>query len=218
MSDTSEHANFSTGSQASAQPKRSAVPNFEQDQTLAVLFDVTRELTSILARDELLQRIADRVKKLVNYHLFMVMLWNESSSHLECAFAKHYEEPITVELSVPLFKGITGHAAGTRISARVDDVRLDQRYIEFPHSDNVRSELVIPLLLQDRLIGILDLESTQLSAFTLERERMLEILGSCIAVALENSRLYEQSPRSRAMPASGPGYRARNSAPTLAAR
>ena len=37
MSDTSEHANFSTGSQASAQSKRSAVPNFEQDQTLAVL-------------------------------------------------------------------------------------------------------------------------------------------------------------------------------------
>ena len=132
MSDTSEHADFSTGNQASAQSKRSAVPNFEQDQTLAVLFDVTRELTSILARDELLQRIADRVKKLVNYHLFMVMVWNESSSHLECAFAKHYEEPITVELSVPLFKGITGHAAGTRISARVDDVRLDQRYIEFP--------------------------------------------------------------------------------------
>ena len=62
----------------------------------------------------------------------MVMVWNENSSHLECAFAKHYEEPITVELSVPLFKGITGHAAGTRISARVDDVRLDQRYIEFP--------------------------------------------------------------------------------------
>jgi sigma-B regulation protein RsbU (phosphoserine phosphatase) len=140
-----------------------------------------------------LQRIADRVKKLVNYHLFMVMVWNENSSHLECAFAKHYEEPITVELSVPLFKGITGHAAGTRISARVDDVRLDQRYIEFPHSDNVRSELVIPLLLQDRLIGVLDLESTKLSAFTLEHERMLEILGSCIAVALENSRLYEQS-------------------------
>lgn len=123
----------------------------------------------------------------------MVMVWNENSSHLECAFAKHYEEPITVELSVPLFKGITGHAAGTRISARVDDVRLDQRYIEFPHSDNVRSELVIPLLLQDRLIGVLDLESTKLSAFTLEHERMLEILGSCIAVALENSRLYEQS-------------------------
>jgi hypothetical protein len=104
MSDNREHANFSTGTLASAQPKRSGVPNFEHDQTLAVLFDVTRELTSILARDELLQRIADRVKKLVNYHLFMVMVWNENSSHLECAFAKHYEEPIAVELSVSLFK------------------------------------------------------------------------------------------------------------------
>jgi sigma-B regulation protein RsbU (phosphoserine phosphatase) len=161
MDDNLGHANFSSGNQAAARPQRSAAPTFEQDQTLALLFDVTRELTSILVRDELLQRIADRVKKLVNYHLFMVMVWNESSSHLECAFAKHYEESITVQLSIAMFKGITGHAAGSRIPVRVDDVRLDQRYIEFPHSDNVRSELVIPLLLQDRLIGVLDLESTK---------------------------------------------------------
>jgi putative methionine-R-sulfoxide reductase with GAF domain len=142
----------------------------EQDQSLSLLFDVSRELTSILARDELLQRIADKVKKLVNYHLFMVMVWNESTSQLECAFAKHYQEAIIVQLSVPLFKGITGHAAGNRSPVRVDDVRMDQRYIEFPHSDNVRSELVIPLLLQDRLVGVLDLESTTLSAFTAENE------------------------------------------------
>ena len=150
-------------------------------------------MTSILGRDELLQRIADRVKKLVNYHLFMVMLWNEGSGRLECAFTQHYEEEITVRLSVPLFKGITGHAAGNRLPVRVEDVRLDQRYVEFPHSDNVRSEMVIPLLLQDRLVGVLDLESTQLSAFNMENERMLGIVGSYIAVALENSRLYEQS-------------------------
>jgi len=53
--------------------------------------------------------------------------------------------------------------------------------------------MVIPLLLQDRLVGVPDLESTQLSAFTMENERMLGIVGSYIAVALENSRLYEQS-------------------------
>jgi len=70
----------------------------------------------------------------------MVMLWNEGSGRLECAFAKHYEEEITVQLSVPLFKGITGHAAGNRLLVRVEDVRLDQRYVEFPHSDNVRSK------------------------------------------------------------------------------
>lgn len=176
-----------------AAAKQSALSTIEQDQSLSLLFDVSRELTSILERDELLQRIADRVKKIVNYHLFNVMVWNESASQLECVFTKHYEEAINIDLTLPLFKGITGHAAGNRSAVRVADVRLDQRYVEFPHSDKVRSELVVPLLLQDRLIGVLDLESTNLNAFTAEHERMLGIIGSYIAIALENSRLYEQS-------------------------
>jgi phosphoserine phosphatase RsbU/P len=179
--------------QASAQSQKSPVSALQQDQTLSLLLDVSRELTSILARDDLFQRIADRIKQLVNYHLFNVMVWNQSKAQLECAFAKHYEEAISMCLAVPLFKGITGHAAAHRRPVRVDDVRLDLRYIEFPHSDNVRSELVIPLLLQNKLIGVLDLESTNLNAFTVEHERMLAILGTYIAIALENSRLYEQS-------------------------
>jgi sigma-B regulation protein RsbU (phosphoserine phosphatase) len=75
----------------------------------------------------------------------------------------------------------------------VDDVRKDPRYVEFPNSERVRSELVIPLMLQGRLIGVLELESINLGAFSAEHERMLAILGSYIAIALENSRLYETS-------------------------
>ena len=55
------------------------------------------------------------------------------------------------------------------------------------------SELVIPLTLPGRLIGVLDLESIKLEAFSAEHERMLVILGSSIAIALENSRLYARS-------------------------
>jgi nitrate/nitrite-specific signal transduction histidine kinase len=109
MSDTS----------AQAAVKQSPVSAIEQDQSLSLLFDVSRELTSILARDELLRRIAERVKKIVNYHLFNVMVWNEASSQLECIFTKHYEEAINIDLTLPLFKGITGHAAGNRCAVRV---------------------------------------------------------------------------------------------------
>jgi sigma-B regulation protein RsbU (phosphoserine phosphatase) len=57
----------------------------------------------------------------------------------------------------------------------------------------VRAELVIPLLLQDRLIGVLDLESTVPQAFTLEHEQMLATMGSYVAIALENARLYQDA-------------------------
>jgi sigma-B regulation protein RsbU (phosphoserine phosphatase) len=183
----------SSGYGAATSPKMSPAPSFEQDQTLSLLLEVSRELTSILARDELFRRIAERVKKLVDYQLFSVLLWNEQSSRLEAVIHVHSDQPIPERIHVPLFKGITGHAAGERRCLCIDDVRLDPRYIEFPNSENVRSELVVPLLLNDRLIGILDLESTAVAAFTAENQRLLNILSSYIAIALENSRLYAQT-------------------------
>ena len=72
-------------------------------------------------------------------------------------------------------------------------MRLDPRYLSCGGDVEVRSELVVPLLLQNRLIGILELESTRPQAFSAEHERLLNILGSYVAVALENSRLFEEA-------------------------
>ncbi|HXT24081.1 MAG TPA: GAF domain-containing SpoIIE family protein phosphatase [Candidatus Eisenbacteria bacterium] len=165
----------------------------EQAKTLGLLYDVSRELTSILDREELLRRITELVKKLVNYDVFTVMLWNEKAQMLEGVFAKHYEDSIPSRFRVPLNRGVTGHAAAARKPIRLDDVRLDSRYIDCETCEKVHSELVVPLLLQDRLIGVLDLESSQLAAFTAQHERMLVALGPFIAIALENSRLYQDA-------------------------
>lgn len=165
----------------------------EQARTLTLLHDVSRELTSILDRKELLGRIAQRVKKLVNYHIFSVMLWNEQTQLLESVFAMQCGDSIPPRLRLPLHHGVTGAAAGERRAMRVDDVQTDPRYIRCEPGLNARSELVVPLLLQDRLIGVLDLESTERAAFSAEHERMLSTLGSYIAIALENARLFEES-------------------------
>jgi len=165
----------------------------EQAKTLGLLYEVSRELTSILNRDELLQRITELVKKLVNYDVFTVMLWNEKTQMLEGVFAQHYECSIPSRFRVSLNVGVTGHAAASRRPIRLDDVRLDPRYIDCDTCEKVQSELVIPLLLQDRLIGVLDLESSRHAAFTGQHERMLMALGPFIAVALENSRLYHDA-------------------------
>jgi phosphoserine phosphatase RsbU/P len=167
----------------------SAAP--DQAASLALLYEVSRELTSILDREELLRRVAQHVKRIVNYHVFTVMLWNESSQLLESVFAMHYEDAIPARLRIPLYQGITGTAAGERRPVRIGDVREDSRYVQFDTDAEVRSELVVPLLLQDRLIGVLDLESTEPQAFTLEHERMLDALGTYVAIALENARLYQ---------------------------
>jgi phosphoserine phosphatase RsbU/P len=165
----------------------------EQAKTLGLLYDVSRELTSILNREELLSRVAQRVKRLVDYHVFSVMLWNEASQHLESVFTLRYEDPHPVRLRMALNEGITGTAAAERRTVRVNDVVSDARHVICGVGLKTGSELVIPLLLQDRLIGVLDLESTEKNAFTEQHERMLATLGSYVAVALENARLYEEA-------------------------
>ena len=173
-----------------------------QGQLLTLLYEISHELTAILDRQELLRRIAERVKKLVDYHVFTVMLWREDTQMLENVFSMRYEDALPSRIEIPLNQGITGAAAAERRTIRVVDVRLDPRYLRCPgcgHSDvEVRSELVVPLLLQDRLIGVLDLESTKLHAFTAEHERLLNIFGSYIAVALENARLFEEARENQA--------------------
>src|SRR5499425_119953 len=120
----------------------------EQANTLALLYEVSREITSILDREELLRRVAQRVKKLVNYHVFTVMLWNERTQHLETAFAMRYGDTIPHRNRAPLGQGLTGTAAGERRVLRVNDTLEDARYVKCDIGFDTRSELVVPLLLQ----------------------------------------------------------------------
>ncbi len=165
----------------------------EQAKTLMLLHEVSRELTSILDREELLRRIAERVRKIVDYDVFSVMLWNEQAQLLESVFAMRCKDSIPARVRLALHQGLTGAAAGERRILRINDVTEDPRYIRCETGLEARSELVVPLLLRDRLIGVLDLESSEPHAFTLEHERMLSTLGSYVAIALENARLYEEA-------------------------
>ena len=91
---------------------------------------------------------------------------------------------------MPLGEGLVGYAALHREAVLVPDVSQDPRYIKVV--DDVRSELAIPMLLKDRCIGVFDLESPELDAFTKRDVEILTLLASQAAVAIENARLYEE--------------------------
>ena len=193
MADSSNPGGFAFLGEADPVPESLFVTYPEQAKTLSLLYEVSRELTSILDRQELLRRVAERIKKIVDYDVFSVMLWNEQAQLLESVFAMRCNDSLPARLRIPLHQGLTGAAAGQRRVLRIHDVTEDPRYIRCETGVEARSEIVVPLLMQDRLIGVLDLESTQPHAFTLEHERMLSTLGSYVAVALENARLYEEA-------------------------
>ncbi|HME11807.1 MAG TPA: SpoIIE family protein phosphatase, partial [Candidatus Acidoferrum sp.] len=157
----------------------------------------SRDFSPLVSHTALLRAIAERIKRLVNYDVFNVMFWNEDTQLLQTVFTMRYEESIPPRLNLRLHEGLTGSAAGQRTTLRVNDVHKDPRYIRTETGIDARSELVVPLLRQDRLIGVLDFESTAPHAFTAEHERMLTTLAPFLAVALENSRLYEEARESQ---------------------
>src|ERR1700741_3032318 len=147
VDELSQLAAFPPSGEADPVPQSLLASFPEQAKTLGLLYDVSRELTSILDREELLRRIAERVKKIVNYDVFTVMLWNEKSQLLEGVFAMHYENSIPARFRVSLNQGVTGSAAASRRPIRLDDVKLDPRFLTCDTCEVVTSELVVPLLL-----------------------------------------------------------------------
>lgn len=165
----------------------------DEKTLLKFLVESAEVLNSSLELETVFTRVAERVCSLVDCQLFCVMLWNQGTRLLEPSFVLCKGEPIDQSGGLPLGKGICGTAARTRKPRRVGDVSHDPVYVCQGNTDVViRSELAVPLVFQGRLIGVIDLESTELNAFTEQHEHLLGALASHVAIALENARLYEQ--------------------------
>jgi sigma-B regulation protein RsbU (phosphoserine phosphatase) len=149
---------------------------------------VAREFGSILNLDELLTRIAQLTRRVIDYRTFGILLVNEEANELEMKVAVRYGDTVAVP-RVKLGVGLVGYAALHKRPVLVPDVENDPRYIRVV--DDARSELVIPLMLKDRCIGVFDLESPELDAFSKHHVEILTLLASQAAVAIENARLYE---------------------------
>jgi sigma-B regulation protein RsbU (phosphoserine phosphatase) len=157
--------------------------------TLETLAEIGREMSSILDLDALLTRIANLTKRLVDYRTFGILLLNEETQVLEMKLAVRYGTGAEAK-HMKLGEGLVGWAALHKEPVLVTDVSTDSRYVNLV--DDARSELVIPMLIKDRCIGVFDLESPELNAFTKEHKELLTLLASQAAVAIDNARLYDE--------------------------
>ena len=151
------------------------------------LAEIGREVASVLDLDELFARIAQLARRVIDYRTFGILLLNDDGE-LEMKLAVQYGEKVDLP-RIKLGEGLVGYAALHKEAVLVPDVSQDPRYI--PFVPDVRSELAIPLLIKDRCIGVVDLESPDLDAFTKRDVEILTLLASQAAVAIENARLYE---------------------------
>lgn len=160
-----------------------------QYKTIRTLQRISNEFSSILDIDELLAKVASSVRSLINYDAFSILLIDERQQALRHRFSQRFDQRVNLD-NIPLGKGITGAAAAAREVIRVHDTTADPRYIA--SHPGVRSEIAVPLIAQDRVIGVLNVESERIGYFTEDHSRTLSLLAPAVAIAVENARLYQE--------------------------
>ncbi|MDE1176303.1 MAG: GAF domain-containing protein [Edaphobacter sp.] len=161
-----------------------------QAQTLTVLNEISREFTSILDLDDLLERIGQLLKRVIDFQMFTILLWNERTQQFEHRFSSRYGERVPRERNVTLGEGIIGSAAQLREPVLAPDVRKDPRYVNA--NPETRSELAVPLIYKGNVIGVIDLEHTRLNYFNEDHQRTLSTLAAQVAISIANARLYQR--------------------------
>jgi sigma-B regulation protein RsbU (phosphoserine phosphatase) len=165
----------------------------ELTELLTLLLEVSERINSTLDLDELMRRIAEVVKRVIDYEVFAILLLSEKTQELKVRFSVGHPEDLVRTLRIKVGEGIVGRAVAERRSVLVNDVSREPAYIQ--SLPQIRSELAIPLIVKNRVIGVLDLEASWPDFFTEQHLNLLELLASRMALALENARLYRRSVR-----------------------
>jgi phosphoserine phosphatase RsbU/P len=167
-----------------------------QARTLQLLNEISRELSSVLVLSDLLRRVGGLTKRLIGYHRFSIMLADERTETFHTVISIREDERLPDKVTVRFGQGVVGAAAVERRTIVVPDVSQEARYIMV--NPEARSEMAVPLIHRDRVIGVIDMESPQPNRFTDEHVRVFSTLAPQIAIAIENARLYERVLRSEA--------------------
>jgi GAF domain-containing protein len=157
---------------------------------ISILFEAARAGASSLDMDQVLDRVLEVIRRSLRFETFEFILLDADGRtlHTRAGYGFAQDAP---HLRVNLGEGVVGWVAQNRQAALINDVQKDARYLVTV--EQTRSELAVPLLAADRLVGVMNVESSRLNAFTPDDERLLQTLAGQLAVLIENARLHEET-------------------------
>jgi sigma-B regulation protein RsbU (phosphoserine phosphatase) len=176
-------------------PSSTAAQSAERLQRL--VNELSVEFISILDLDELIERVAQRLREVIDYRFFNLFLVDEARGGLAWKKAVGYKpEEVAAHEVIPFDRSIASAAWREGHTIVVGDVSLDSRYLPIaPEGDGEpRSEIAVPLTLvrEHKIVGVLTIESSEPNYFTRDHERILNVLGNHLAIALEHARVYDE--------------------------
>jgi len=163
---------------------------------LRLLHDVGLAAASGLRLEETLQAAAEALAAEFPHARVALMLLEPESGALRIKASVGYRSDMVRSLRLQADEGITGWVARRGQPVLATDVCLDPRYVEI--DPDVRSELCVPLAAGPLIVGVLNVESTQLNAFMQDDQRLLSTLASNLTMLVERARLFEEAEAARA--------------------
>src|SRR5882762_1684889 len=165
-----------------AAPRKSDVRFQERAELLDFLLEVSAATAETLDLDRIMANVATIVKDVIPYDLFAILLYSEQQRGLSIRYSIGHREEVVRSLIIPLNEGITGTAAATRLPLLVNDVRSDPRYLNA--LDAVRAEIAVPMLARGKLVGVIDVQSTNLNAYREQDRSLLQLIASRVGVSI----------------------------------
>lgn len=156
----------------------------------SLLAEVSADVGKSLTRDEALERILKNLKRVVDYDAAAIFLIDRKTDSITSVLHNGYPRSATERIHVKMDEGLVGVVAKTKTGIIVPDVRSHPNYHNL--RARTRSELVAPMLMRGNVLGLFNLESDHLDAYSENDLRLLEAFASEAAVAIERAQLYEE--------------------------
>lgn len=156
----------------------------KEKERFQALFEIAKALNSTLEVDRLFELIIDKGMELTKASTGSLLLFDGQTNLLNIKTARGVPEKTVKTLKISMEEGITGWVAKSKKIANVKDVLKDPRYI--PTIEEVRSELAVPMTYEDELLGVINVNHTDVAAFDEEDEKLLEAFAAAASIALKN--------------------------------
>ncbi|MEW6050783.1 MAG: SpoIIE family protein phosphatase [Candidatus Zixiibacteriota bacterium] len=156
-----------------------------------LLYQVGKKLSGSLDLNEVLREIMASLKRVVAYQVGGVFLLDPAVNEIKSIYSVGYPEGYDDRLQLKIGHGLVGHVANTGETVIVSDVSKDNRYVDA--NPGTKSEIVVPIKLDDRLIGVINLESNELNVFDHRAQALISAFASQAAISIERARLHESS-------------------------
>jgi GAF domain-containing protein len=165
-------------------------------EQLRALNEISRSLVSIREVEYLLPQVASTLRERFDYNHVSILLYDPEHDDLVVqAQVNRADGPLDLGLRIPIGAHVVGRAAATRLAVVVNDIAREPDFLRTESVAGSRSALAVPIVLSNRLIGVINVESSRLAAFDADDESTLQTLADGLAVGIENARLFEAERR-----------------------